>query len=162
MVVPIGDIIGVAYGLVIPSIGRGVYDAVAIGGPDKVPVEGHVHIVPVVYIDKTGIVAVGGTVVIDMHAPDPSDHSVVVMDIHVPDLGDPPVIVVIDGYVLHLDHRPIFIVLYIGVVVVARVEGDAHISDLGPDPYIYSIVHVQVELTVGIDREGHPVLHKAE
>src|SRR5690606_3777568 len=123
-VVPVGDIVGVAHRTVVPPIGGGVHDTVGNGGPDKVPVEGPVHIMPVVYVDKSGIMAEDRTVVMDVHAPDPTDHPVVVTDVHVPDLGDPAIIIVIDGDVLHLDHRPIIIVLHIGVVVVAGVEGD--------------------------------------
>src|SRR5690606_33163786 len=52
-VVPVGDIVGVAHRTVVPPIGGGVHDTVGNGGPDKVPVEGPVHIMPVVYVDKS-------------------------------------------------------------------------------------------------------------
>src|SRR5690606_6167894 len=128
----------------------------------EIAVERPVYIMPIVDVDIAGIVAQGGTVVINVKPSDPTDPSVVIMDFHIADLGDAPIIVIVYGDVLHLDHGPIVIVLDKGIVVITGVEGDSHIADLGTDSNIDPIVHIKIKFTIRIYREGHPVLHKDE
>src|SRR5690606_1647128 len=117
---------------------------------------------PVVYVDKAGKVAENDTVVIYVHAPDPTDPATVIIYVHAPDLGNTAVVIVIYGDVLHLDHGTIVVVLNIGLVIVSRVEGDAHISDLCPYALIHPIVHIEVEFPIRVYRKGDPVLDKDE
>lgn len=125
VIIVIGPYIGIPYRGIISSIGPVVHQAETYCGPCKVSVERTVYIIPVIHIYITNMVTVYPPVVIvDIKTAHSGNPSIVIKDIYVPYLGDPTVIIIIDGYVLYLDHRSIIIVLYVGVIVVSRVIGN--------------------------------------
>lgn len=150
-IVSVWGVIGVSNRGVISPVGSCVH----ITEPDcrsyKVPMVRHVHIVSVIDVDISVIVAENTSIVVNMQSTDSADPTVVIPNVHISYLGNTSVIVIEYGNVLYLDHCTIVIILYKRVIVVARVEGDAYIPNLGTDSHIHPVVHVKVELTIGIN-----------
>lgn len=105
----------------------------------------------VIDVDVSCVVTEHTSVVIHVQSTDSTDPAVVVPYIHISDLGNTAIIIVEYGNVLHLDHCAIIIILDERVIVVAGIEGDAYIPNLGTYAYIHPAVHVEVELTIGIN-----------
>lgn len=118
---------------------------------------------PVIYVHITStIVVVSRIVIIDPQATNPSYLTVSIPYIDIANLAYTTVVIVIYAHIFHLNNRAVIVVLYIGVVIVARVKGNAGIA------YIYlcagtdTIVDVKIEFTVGIHRKRNAVLFKNE
>jgi hypothetical protein len=117
---------------------------------------------PVIDIDETGIVAEYASVVINVETAYPTNPTIVIPDIYIPDLGNTTVIVIEDRNVLYLDYGTIIIILDKRIVVESRIEGDADIADSGTNTYIDSNVHIEIELTIWINRKSYTIFHKDE
>lgn len=89
--------------------------------PGVMPVPRTVNIMAVVPVDIPGVMCEMVMVIImQVQMPDSGQSSkMIVRDVHMPRLNDPTVVIIIDGYVLHLDHRSKIIILYKGIIVIA-------------------------------------------
>jgi hypothetical protein len=150
-IVSVRGIIGISNGGVISPIRSGVHITESNGRSYKVPVVRHVHVMSIIDVDVSCIVTEDTSIVVNVQSTNSSDPTVVVPNVHISNLGNTPVIIIEYGNVLYLDHCPIIIILYKRVVVITRVEGDAHITNLGSNAHIHPVVHVEVELTIGIN-----------
>jgi alkyl sulfatase BDS1-like metallo-beta-lactamase superfamily hydrolase len=112
-------VIRVPDGAIVPSIGSVVHQTQSYGRSGKGGVERPVNILSVVHVDISGMVIVESpTVIVDVHAAHTTHPIASITDIYIADLGNTPIIVVIDRHVLHLDYRPIIVILGIGTVIV--------------------------------------------
>jgi disulfide bond formation protein DsbB len=150
-IVVVRPVIGISDGMVIPSVGLGIYHAISGGRPYKIPVEWLVDINPVIRIDVPEVViVVPEPVVVDTHAPQAIQPSAPVGHMNVPDSADPSVIIVKDREVRDLDYRPEIVILHIRVVVETGIEGygplSCHTAGLKTD----LSVQVKVELSIGV------------
>lgn len=114
----------------------------------------------VIYINETDGVAENAITVVDLKSADSVYPAIAIKNVHIANLVYTAPGVVIDRYVFHLDNCSVVVVLYKGIVIVARVEGYAHVSGIHPE--LHALVHVEVELTIGVNREGDPTFHKDE
>ncbi len=117
-IVVVRPVIGISYGLIVPPVGSWVYHAIPYGRPDKILVEGAVHVIPVEGVDITHMVTVKPVgVVVDPHASQTEQPSISIGNKHVADSVDPSVIVIEYRNMADLHHCTEIIILYIGVIV---------------------------------------------
>ncbi|GAB4519052.1 MAG: hypothetical protein Tsb004_29910 [Allomuricauda sp.] len=61
-----------------------------------------------------------------------------------------------------MNYSSIVIILYKWVIIESRVKCDSNITYLRTYAYIYSIIHVEVELTIRVNGERYTTFHKNE
>lgn len=82
--------------------------------------EGSKDIMPVIHIDKTGVVIVESSRIVEyVHSSNSSDPSADIVQINIADLCNPTVVVIVYWNVLYLYNSTIIIVLNIGIVIKA-------------------------------------------
>lgn len=161
-VVSVRSVERIPYRCVISSIGSCKYVTETYCWSNKEPVEGSIHISSVVYIDKSCIVTKNTSVIVHMQSTNSTNPTVVVPNVHISDLGDTSIVIVKYGNVLYLDYSSVVVILYKWVIIESRVESNPNITYLRTYAYIYSIIHVEVELTIGVNGERYTTFHKNE
>jgi hypothetical protein len=162
-VVVVRSVIGVSHRMVIPSVRMVVNHAVSEGRPHKKPVERPVGVYPVKRIDIPYMVVIEAQRGIeDAHASKAVDQTVSVGDPYAPDLVYPSVEIVVNRDMLYLHYGSVVVVLYKGVVVKPRIEGNGGCSETYPGLQLYLVVDVKIKFPIRIDCEGYPVFQKDE
>ena len=119
VIVMIWSIIGISHRFVIPSVWAAEYQTKAYGRSYEIAVERAVHIMSVVDIDESPMMAVKSTVVIVYIKTTNSGYpTTIIVDIYIPNLGYPTVVVIVDGNILNLYNCTVIVILYIWVVIV--------------------------------------------
>ena len=118
-IVVVRPVLGVSNRMVIPPVRMAVNHAVTKGRSYEKPVEGPVGVYPVIRIDVSDmIIVIAHRGIVNAHPTKSIDPAVAIGDLHIPNLVHPPVEVVVNGYMLHLYHRSVVIVLHEGVVII--------------------------------------------
>jgi hypothetical protein len=154
-------VIGIPDRMIIPAVRIGVNHAVTIGGAYKIPVEWPVNIYPVKRVDIPYVVVIKAHGVIkNPHTSQTVDQPVTIVDLNATDPVYPAVVIVVNRYVLYLNHGPVVVVLYVGAVVKTGIEGYGCSSN--SDSGLYPVVDVKIKFPIRIYGEGNPVLGKDE
>lgn len=162
-VIHIGPIVCIAYGMIIPAVRSVVYQAESNGRADEISVERPVHIMPVIDINKAGIVGIHACgIVKDMQAAQAVNLSVPIPDINPADLGNTPVIVVVYRDILHLNYGSIIVILHERIIIKAGIEGYGGPAEIHSGTNLNPIFNVEVKFPVRIYREGNSIFHKDE
>src|SRR5690554_1007018 len=120
--------ITISDGLVISSIRIYLYNTIMVIGYRVIHMPRSIHIISVVGIDvatKVAVVAVG--VVVYIQATHLYQASVFIPNTYISSTNYSSEIIIINGNVFNLNNRSIHIILYIGVVVIPRIECNRHI-----------------------------------
>lgn len=107
--------------------------------------KGSIYIISVIDVNVSGVVIIETpAVIVDIHASYALYPIPVIADIDLTDLGNPTIIIVVNRYVFHLNHRTIVVVLGIGTVIVTGVKG--HSISLSRNIF----VDREIEFPIGI------------
>lgn len=118
----------------------------------KIIVIGLVHIISVIYVDKSGMITVVSPwVIVHIHASKTVYPSIVITNIDIPDPIYPTIIIIIDRNVLYLNYGTVVVILNIGIVVVTRIEGDLCVSKIHIGIPADPIVNIEIEFPIGIN-----------
>ncbi|CAZ98203.1 Putative membrane protein [Zobellia galactanivorans] len=93
-------------------------------------------------------------VVIDAHASQSTDASVVITYVNITYLGNTSVIIVINRYVLYLNYRTVIIILGVRAIIITRVKGNT-VSTSGD-----ATINVKIKLTIRIYRKRNAIFDK--
>jgi hypothetical protein len=165
VVVPVRLIVIMPYRRIILSVWSVIDDTVINRRDHIIGVPWAVHIIPVVNIDKTGIIGKSVvSIVMDVQSTDPAYATkAVISDKDIARLNDPTVIVVVNWGIFNLNHRSKIVILHIGIIVVTRIETNAYISKISICAKVWTItIDIKIELAIGEYGKLNAILHKNE
>lgn len=144
----------ISYRGVIPAVWCCIYDAICIIGDCVIGMPRPVDIPPVQGIDIPGIMRKMPEVVIVYHqSAYLCEVTVVITDKYISGPCDTSVVVVINRNIFYLDNRSVSVVLYIRIIVIARIKTDRNPGRVDTYPRSPVTEVGKIELSVGIDRE---------
>ena len=163
MVKAIRPVIGVAHGVVIPSVRVIENQAEVQSRPGEIGMPWAVHIVPVVYVDVSCVV-IKDTIrpVVDIESAYTVYTSVAIAYAYIADLVDTAVEIIIDGNIFHLDHGTVIIILYKGIVVESGIEGYTNTAEIDMPTRLVESIDKEIKFPVRIDRKGDPTFREDE
>ena len=162
-IVVIRPVIGIPNRVIIPPVWARIHHAIAYRRSDEILVEGLVYVISVKGIHIPHVVIVIPQAIVVYPHPSKSEQSAIpIGDEHISDAVHPPVIVIVYRNIPDLDYRPEVVVLYIGVVVKARVKGDRSGSKGYSRLYSGRVIKVKVKFAIRIYCEGNPIFYKDE
>jgi hypothetical protein len=162
-IVVIRPVIGIPNRVIIPPVRARIHHAIAYRRSNEILVEGLVNIISVkgIHIPHV-VIVIPQTVVVNPHPSKSEQPTIPVGDKHISDAVHPPVIVIVYRYMPDLDYRSEVVVLYIAVVVKARVKGDRCGSKGYSCLYSGRVIEVKVKFAIRIYCEGNPIFYKDE
>lgn len=130
------------------------------GWSDERHIEGPVHEIRIPSIDEARMICVVSISVVVQHQTTYSvQPSVTIADLHIPDLAYTTIPIVENRNILHLYHRTVIVILYVGAIVETGIECGIDVS-ITHRSCGSTIGKVKIEFTIRINRKGYPHLIK--
>jgi len=154
---------GVTHGVVIPAVRIIVHQAEVERRAGEIGMPWTVHIVPVIYIDISSVV-IKDTIrpVVDIEPTYAANATIPIADAYITDLIHTTVEIVIDGYMLHLDHGAIVVILYKRIIVESGIKSNACASQINMPTYLVESIDKEIKFPIRIDRKGDPTFCEDE